>query len=153
MNLITNYVYQSNQSEISTIRIPSSGVPITLINFSKYCFLSITFTIHHLAYIYHLLAEINIFLKMANTNFRLYKLLNFNIIRIFTVVLCPFTIRLGRSKFAIRTGNISSLTVGLAKTQDIDEHLKATNQIRWVQMMSNVRSTAEEPVMSELILA
>ena len=47
----------------------------------------------------------------------------------------------------------SSLTVELAKTQGIDEHLKATDQIRWVQLMNNVRSSAEETVMRELILA
>ncbi len=46
-----------------------------------------------------------------------------------------------------------SLTVELAKTQGIDEQLKATDQMRWVQMMNNVRSSAEETVMRELILA
>ena len=48
---------------------------------------------------------------------------------------------------------LSSLTVELAKTQGIDEHLKATDQMRWVQMMNNIRSSAEETVMRELILA
>lgn len=48
---------------------------------------------------------------------------------------------------------LSSLTVELAKTQGIDEHLKATDQMRWVQMMNNVHSSAEETVMRELILA
>ena len=48
---------------------------------------------------------------------------------------------------------LSSLTVELAKTQGIDEHLKATDQLRWVQLMNNVRSAAEETVMRELILA
>ena len=48
---------------------------------------------------------------------------------------------------------LSSLTVEFAKTQGIDEHLKATDQMRWVQMMNNVRSSAEETVMRELILA
>ena len=48
---------------------------------------------------------------------------------------------------------LSSLTVELAKDQGIDEHLKATDQMRWVQMMNNVRSSAEEAVMLELILA
>ena len=46
-----------------------------------------------------------------------------------------------------------SLTVELAKAQGIDEHLKATDQMRWVQMMNNIRSSAEETVMRELILA
>ena len=48
---------------------------------------------------------------------------------------------------------LSSLTVELAKTQALDEHLKATDQMRWVQMMNNVRSSAKETVMRELILA
>ena len=48
---------------------------------------------------------------------------------------------------------LSSLTVELAKTQGIDEHLKATDQMRWVQMMNNVRNSAEETIMRELILA
>ena len=48
---------------------------------------------------------------------------------------------------------LSSLTVELARTQGIDEHLKATNQMRWVQMMNNVRNSAEETIMRELILA
>ena len=48
---------------------------------------------------------------------------------------------------------LTSLMVELAKTQGIDEHLKATDQMRWVQMMNNVRNSAEETVMRELILA
>ena len=48
---------------------------------------------------------------------------------------------------------LSSLTAELAKTQGIDEHLKATDQMRWVQMMNNVRNSAEETIMRELILA
>ena len=48
---------------------------------------------------------------------------------------------------------LTSLTVELAKTQGIDEHLKATDQMRWVQMMNNGRNSAEETVMRELILA
>lgn len=48
---------------------------------------------------------------------------------------------------------LTSLTVEIAKAQGIDEHLKATDQMRWVQMMNNVRSSAEETVMRELILA
>ena len=48
---------------------------------------------------------------------------------------------------------LTALTVELAKTQGIDEHLKATDQMRWVQMMNNVRSSTEETIMRELILA
>ena len=47
---------------------------------------------------------------------------------------------------------LSSLTVELAKTQGIDEHLKATDQMRWVQLMSSIRSQAEEIVIKELVL-
>ena len=48
---------------------------------------------------------------------------------------------------------LSSLTVEFAKAQGIDEHLKATDQMRWVHMMNNIRNSAEETVMRELILA
>ena len=48
---------------------------------------------------------------------------------------------------------LTSLTLELAQTQGIDEQLKAIDQMRWVQMMNNVRSSAEETVMRELILA
>ncbi len=48
---------------------------------------------------------------------------------------------------------LTSLTVELAKSQGIDERLKSTDQMRWVQMMNNIRSSAEETVMRELILA
>ena len=48
---------------------------------------------------------------------------------------------------------LSSLSADLAKAQGIDEHLKATDQMRWVQLMNSVRSSAEETVMRELILA
>ncbi|MBR3716057.1 MAG: TnpV protein, partial [Clostridia bacterium] len=33
---------------------------------------------------------------------------------------------------------LTSLTVEFAKAQGIDEHQKATDQMRWVQMMNNV---------------
>ena len=48
---------------------------------------------------------------------------------------------------------LNSLTVEFAQTQGIDEHLKATDQMRWVQMMNNVRNSVDETVMRELILA
>lgn len=47
---------------------------------------------------------------------------------------------------------MTSLMVELAKAQGIDERLKANDQMRWIQAMSNVRSSAEETVMRELIL-
>ena len=45
----------------------------------------------------------------------------------------------------------TSLTVEFAKAQGIDEHLKATDQMRWVQMMNNVKAQAEEIVANELL--
>ena len=48
---------------------------------------------------------------------------------------------------------LTSKTVERAQTQGIDEHLKANDQMRWIQAMNNVRSSAEEIVMRELILA
>ena len=48
---------------------------------------------------------------------------------------------------------LASLTVELAQTQGIDEHLKATDQMRWVQMMNNVRAQAEEIILNELVFA
>ena len=44
-----------------------------------------------------------------------------------------------------------SLTVELAKSQGIDEHLKATDQIGWVKQMNSIRSQAEEIVIKELV--
>ena len=46
---------------------------------------------------------------------------------------------------------LSSLIVELAKSQGIDEHLKATDQILWVQMMNNVKTQVEEIVSKEII--
>ena len=48
---------------------------------------------------------------------------------------------------------LSSLTVELAKTQGIDEHLKATDQMQWVQMMNSVRAQAEEIILNEFVFA
>ena len=48
---------------------------------------------------------------------------------------------------------LTTLTVERAEAQGIDERLKATDQMRWVQMMNNVRNSAEDTIMRELILA
>ena len=39
----------------------------------------------------------------------------------------------------------------LAKAERIDENLKRTNQMEWVQAMNNIKNRAEETVLSELI--
>ena len=71
-----------------------------------------------------------------------------------------FLTKNGRGRYAIvdmeefeKTQATLKLMSELAKTQVIDEHLKATDQMQWVQMMNNVRSSAEETIMRELILA
>ena len=44
-----------------------------------------------------------------------------------------------------------SLIEELAKAQKVDEKLKANNQMLWVQQMNNIRRSAAEIVMKELI--
>lgn len=39
----------------------------------------------------------------------------------------------------------------LAKAEGIDENLKRTNQMQWVQAMNNIKNRAEEIVLNELI--
>ena len=43
------------------------------------------------------------------------------------------------------------LTKQMAKEQGVTEELKATDQMLWVQKMNNIRSAAEEIVLTELI--
>ena len=45
------------------------------------------------------------------------------------------------------------LTEQMAKAGGVTEELKATQQMKWVAMMSNIRHSAEEIVLSELIYA
>ena len=46
---------------------------------------------------------------------------------------------------------IEKLTAELAKQRGIDEKLKATDLIRWVQEMNNCKASVEEVVLQELI--
>ena len=41
----------------------------------------------------------------------------------------------------------------MAERQGVTERLKAENQLRWVGMMNNIRSAAEEMVLNDLIYA
>ena len=41
----------------------------------------------------------------------------------------------------------------MAEGQGVTERLKAENQLRWVGMMNNIRSAAEEVVLNNLIYA
>ena len=43
------------------------------------------------------------------------------------------------------------VVAGLVKKNGITEKLKATDQMRWVQEMNNVRACAEEIVLREVI--
>ena len=43
------------------------------------------------------------------------------------------------------------LTAEMARSQGVTEELKATDQMRWVGLMNNIRSAAEEVVLNELI--
>ena len=46
-----------------------------------------------------------------------------------------------------------SLIAELSKAQGIDEHLKETDQLRWAQMMNNIKAQAEEIVLKEIVYA
>ena len=52
-----------------------------------------------------------------------------------------------------RTANemMNRLTAELAKAQGVTESLKASNQMKWVSLMNNIRNQAEEIVMTELV--
>ncbi|MDD4474938.1 MAG: TnpV protein [Eubacteriales bacterium] len=43
------------------------------------------------------------------------------------------------------------LTSQMAKTEDLTEELKASDQMKWIGLMNNIRQSAEEIIMSELI--
>ncbi len=45
------------------------------------------------------------------------------------------------------------LTTQMAQSEGVTESLKATDQMKWVGMMNNIRQRAEETVMAELIYA
>lgn len=46
---------------------------------------------------------------------------------------------------------VNALINGLAKEENVDEKLKAENQLEWVQKMNNIKNRAEEIVCNELI--
>ncbi len=46
---------------------------------------------------------------------------------------------------------VDNLTSELTKKHGIDEHLKVTNPLLWVQEMNNCKASAEEVVLRELI--
>ena len=46
---------------------------------------------------------------------------------------------------------VKALINELAKEENVDEKLKAENQLKWVQKMNNIKNRAEEIVCNELI--
>ena len=46
---------------------------------------------------------------------------------------------------------VSDIVNKLAKAEGINEELKQTNQMEWVQAMNNIKNRAEETVLNELI--
>lgn len=49
------------------------------------------------------------------------------------------------------TEMVEQLIAQMARQQNVTEQLKATNQLRWVGMMNNIKAAAEEIVPNELI--
>ena len=49
------------------------------------------------------------------------------------------------------TEEVERLTKQMAKEQGVDEKLKKTDQMKWVQMMNSLKASAEEIVFRELI--
>lgn len=46
---------------------------------------------------------------------------------------------------------MEQIVAQMAKAQGVTEELKASDQMKWVQMMNNLRNAAEETVLAELI--
>ena len=49
------------------------------------------------------------------------------------------------------TEMMESLTKQMAQTEQVNEKLKATDQMKWVQLMNNIRNRAEEIVLAEVV--
>ena len=48
---------------------------------------------------------------------------------------------------------VESIVSQMAQTEGVTEDLKATDQMKWVGLMNNFRSAAEEQILQELIYA
>ena len=51
------------------------------------------------------------------------------------------------------TEMVDSLTERMAAEQGVNESLKASDQMKWVGLMNNIRASAEEVVLTELVYA
>ena len=49
------------------------------------------------------------------------------------------------------TIRVNDLINKIAKQENVNENLKATNQLEWIQSMNNIKNCAEEIVLNELI--
>ena len=46
---------------------------------------------------------------------------------------------------------VKAIVNSIVKSQNVDEKLKANNQMEWVRLMNNFKKSAEDIVLSELI--
>ncbi|OUP00760.1 TnpV protein, partial [Anaeromassilibacillus sp. An200] len=46
---------------------------------------------------------------------------------------------------------MEEIVAQMAKAEGVTEELKASDQMKWVQMMNNIQNAAEETVLAELI--
>ena len=49
------------------------------------------------------------------------------------------------------TEEVERLTKQMAKDQGVDEKMKRTDQMKWVQMMNSLKASAEEIVLNQLV--
>ena len=49
------------------------------------------------------------------------------------------------------TEEVERLTNRMAKKQGVDEKMKRTDQMKWVQMMNSLKASAEEIVLNQLV--
>ena len=48
---------------------------------------------------------------------------------------------------------VEQLTARMAREQGVTEELKASDQMKWVGLMNNIRAAAEEVALTELVYA
>ena len=49
------------------------------------------------------------------------------------------------------TEEVERLTLQMAKEQGVNEQIKKTDQMKWVQMMNSLKASAEEIVLNQLV--
>ncbi len=57
----------------------------------------------------------------------------------------------GRGMCLRAAGSCPDLIKQIARAQGVDEKLKASDQMRWVRIMNNIRNAAEEIVINEIV--